>query len=227
MKELRFTLADGEWRIAFAFDPERSAILLVGGSKSGVSEKRFYKDLIRVADERFTRAPENAIIEERRNKMTVTLEEFTKDFTPEERAQVAARTAELIEEELTLRDLRQAQQLTQERMAELMGVEQENVSRLERRANLLLSTLSSYVAAMGGKLRLIAEFPDRHPVAIALADITGKDKPKPRPRRPRAKEQAPAGESAASAPLSGRRLGFAKLRAREERLDPPLQSRLF
>jgi hypothetical protein len=55
MKELRFTLTDGEWRVAFAFDPKRSAILLVGGSKSGTSEKRFYKDLIRVADERFTK----------------------------------------------------------------------------------------------------------------------------------------------------------------------------
>jgi hypothetical protein len=53
MKELRFTLPDGEWRIAFAFDPERCAIVLVGGSKSGVSEKQFYKDLIRVADARF------------------------------------------------------------------------------------------------------------------------------------------------------------------------------
>jgi hypothetical protein len=52
MKELRFTPPDGEWRIAFAFDPERRAILLVGGNKSGVSEKRFYKDLIRVADAR-------------------------------------------------------------------------------------------------------------------------------------------------------------------------------
>jgi len=54
MKELRFTLPDGEWRIAFAFDPERCAILLVGGSKSGVSEKKFYKDLIRAADARFS-----------------------------------------------------------------------------------------------------------------------------------------------------------------------------
>jgi DNA-binding XRE family transcriptional regulator len=125
--------------------------------------------------------------------MTVTLEEFAKDFTPEERAKVAARTAELIEEELTLRDLRQAHHLTQERMAELMGVEQENVSRLERRADLLLSTLSSYVAAMGGKLRLVAEFPNRHPVAIALADITGKDPRKPRQRGHKEKERTPAG----------------------------------
>jgi hypothetical protein len=51
--ELRFTLPDGEWRIAFAFDPQRQAILLVGGSKSGTNEKQFYRDLIRVADERF------------------------------------------------------------------------------------------------------------------------------------------------------------------------------
>lgn len=54
MKELRFTLPDGEWRIAFAFDPRRQAILLVGGSKSGISERKFYKQLIRVADTRFT-----------------------------------------------------------------------------------------------------------------------------------------------------------------------------
>jgi hypothetical protein len=60
MKELRFTVSDGEWRIAFAFDPERRAILLVGGSKSGVNERQFYKDLIRVADARFT-APLNAM----------------------------------------------------------------------------------------------------------------------------------------------------------------------
>jgi hypothetical protein len=53
MKELRFTLPDGEWRVAFAFDPQRQAILLVGGSKSGTNEKQFYRDLIRMADERF------------------------------------------------------------------------------------------------------------------------------------------------------------------------------
>jgi DNA-binding XRE family transcriptional regulator len=114
--------------------------------------------------------------------MTVTLEEFMKDFTPEERALVASRTAALIEEELTLRDLRQARHLTQERMAALMGVEQENVSRLERRADLLLSTLSSYVAAMGGKLRLVAEFPNRGPVTIALGDIVEDAPRKPRKR---------------------------------------------
>lgn len=53
MKELRLSLSGGEWRVAFAFDPARRAILLVGGSKSGVNEMRFYRDLIRVADARF------------------------------------------------------------------------------------------------------------------------------------------------------------------------------
>src|SRR6202142_3142499 len=53
MKELRFSAADGEWRVAFAFDPKRSAILLVAGDKSGGGEKRFYRELIRKADYRF------------------------------------------------------------------------------------------------------------------------------------------------------------------------------
>ncbi len=53
MKELRFDAADGIWRVAFAFDPKRRAILLVAGDKAGTSEKRFYKRLIKKADERF------------------------------------------------------------------------------------------------------------------------------------------------------------------------------
>lgn len=53
MKELRFRSDDGVWRVAFAFDPERRAILLVAGDKSGVAQKRFYKGLIARADARF------------------------------------------------------------------------------------------------------------------------------------------------------------------------------
>jgi hypothetical protein len=53
MKELRFRAANGEWRVAFAFDIRRKAILLVAGDKSGGSERRFYRELIRKADERF------------------------------------------------------------------------------------------------------------------------------------------------------------------------------
>jgi len=53
MKELRFRAAGGVWRIAFAFDPERKAILLVAGDKGGKDQKRFYKQLIQKADSRF------------------------------------------------------------------------------------------------------------------------------------------------------------------------------
>ena len=55
MKELRCNSGDGAWRIAFAFDPERKAILLTAGDKAGVSERRFYGKLIAKADERFDR----------------------------------------------------------------------------------------------------------------------------------------------------------------------------
>lgn len=53
MKELRFSAADGEWRVAFAFDTKRKAILFVAGDKSGVSQKAFYRQLITKADNRF------------------------------------------------------------------------------------------------------------------------------------------------------------------------------
>ncbi len=53
MKELRFSAAGGEWRVAFAFDTKRDAILLVAGDKSGVGERRFYRELLRKADIRF------------------------------------------------------------------------------------------------------------------------------------------------------------------------------
>jgi hypothetical protein len=53
MKELRFDAEGGVWRVAFAFDPQREAILLVAGDKSGGSEARFYRSLIRKADTRF------------------------------------------------------------------------------------------------------------------------------------------------------------------------------
>ena len=54
MKEMRFNADNGVWRVAFAFDPERKAILLVAGDKAGASQKRFYKQLIKTADERFS-----------------------------------------------------------------------------------------------------------------------------------------------------------------------------
>ena len=53
MKEMRFAWSGEVWRVAFAFDPERQAVLLVGGDKGGADRRRFYKRLIAVADKRF------------------------------------------------------------------------------------------------------------------------------------------------------------------------------
>ena len=53
MKELRFKAANGVWRVAFVFDPDRHGIILVAGDKSGLVERRFYRDLIKKADQRF------------------------------------------------------------------------------------------------------------------------------------------------------------------------------
>ncbi|HEX4810761.1 MAG TPA: type II toxin-antitoxin system RelE/ParE family toxin [Bryobacteraceae bacterium] len=68
MKELRFDAADGVWRFAFAFDSKRRAVVLVGGDKSGMGEKRFYRQLITKADARFERHLEEIREEERKKR---------------------------------------------------------------------------------------------------------------------------------------------------------------
>lgn len=96
------------------------------------------------------------------------------DALPEARRErVEARAAALIAEEMSLRDLRKAREQTQVRLAEKLGIKQENVSRIEQRTDLLISTLRGYVEAMGGKLHLIAEFPDRP--AIELSGLAAMD----------------------------------------------------
>ncbi len=82
---------------------------------------------------------------------------------PKERQQrVEARAMELA----TLKDLRLAAQQTQEQLAATLGVGQDTISRLEKRSDILLSTLRHYVESMGGKLELVAHFPNRPPVVI-------------------------------------------------------------
>ena len=98
--------------------------------------------------------------------MSKSLAEMIQILPSEQQAAVDARFQELVAEELSLRDLRKARALTQERMAELLHMRQESVSRLEKRSDLLLSTLRNYIRAMGGELKLIVQFPDRPPVQL-------------------------------------------------------------
>jgi transcriptional regulator with XRE-family HTH domain len=95
------------------------------------------------------------------------LEQIRKELSPARRKKVEARAAEFIAEEMTLQELRRARKLTQVRMAKKLGVSQDGISKLEKRSDLLLSTLRKTVEAMGGRLSLVAEFPDRNPVVLS------------------------------------------------------------
>jgi DNA-binding XRE family transcriptional regulator len=95
------------------------------------------------------------------------LERIMKDLSPERRKKIETRAAQLIAEELTLQKLRRARKLTQVRMAKALGIGQDGVSKLEKRADLMISTLRKSIKAMGGNLSLVAEFPDREPVVLA------------------------------------------------------------
>ncbi len=99
--------------------------------------------------------------------MPTNVNDIIKKLSPAQRKRVDARAAQLVAEEMSLRELRRAHKLTQERVAETLGIGQDQVSRLEQRSDLLLSTLRSYVEAMGGRLTLIAEFPKRKPVVLS------------------------------------------------------------
>jgi DNA-binding XRE family transcriptional regulator len=102
--------------------------------------------------------------------MARTLDDVIASLPQDQQREIEAEAAQLMAQELTLRDLRKALALTQTRMAEALSISQDGVSRIEKRSDFLLSTLQSYVAAMGGRLRLVAEFPDREPVTIAGLD---------------------------------------------------------
>ena len=98
--------------------------------------------------------------------MTVSLKEAMGRVSARRRKGIEARAETLIAEEMTLQDLRKALELTQQTLAERLDVKQESISNLEKRSDLLLSTLRGYIEAMGGDLSLLVRFPDRPPVEL-------------------------------------------------------------
>lgn len=99
-------------------------------------------------------------------KTSVPYEKIFAKFPPARRRKIKKRAAELIAEEFTLRDLRKAKQITQEEVAQRLSGRQVYVSRLERRADMKLSTLRDYVRALGGDLQLMVTFPGDVPVRL-------------------------------------------------------------
>jgi DNA-binding XRE family transcriptional regulator len=98
---------------------------------------------------------------------------------------IEARAQELIAEELTLQDIRKARKLTQEQMATVLNIGQDSISRLEKRSDMMLSTMRSYIEAMGGSLELVARFPKRAPVIItSMKDLSSQPKPASKRKKP-------------------------------------------
>ena len=115
-----------------------------------------------------------------------TLNDTIGKLPPARRQKVEARAQELIAEELTLQDIRKAQKLTQEQMASVLNIGQDSISRLEKRSDMMLSTMRSYIEAMGGSLELVARFPKRPPVIItSIKDMS------PAPKKPATRRRKP------------------------------------
>ena len=92
--------------------------------------------------------------------MTRSFSELTKDFSPERRERIEQRKEQL-RQEMTLAELRKAFSLTQDTLAKTLNVKQAEISKIENRADMLMSTLRNFVQAMGGDLEVRAVFPDR------------------------------------------------------------------
>lgn len=97
--------------------------------------------------------------------MTVSLEKMLAEESEESRARIRLR-AEEIRQELNLREVRRLRKLTQARLSKKLKIGQEGVSRIEKRTDLYISTLRSYVEGVGGKLKLVVELPDCAPVIL-------------------------------------------------------------
>jgi hypothetical protein len=98
--------------------------------------------------------------------MARTLQDKLKGLPKKRQTKIQKRANELIAEEMTLRELRCALNITQNDLTIPLDIQQDGISRLERRSDLLLSTLRKYIQAMGGTLKLTAEFPNRPPVVL-------------------------------------------------------------
>jgi len=99
--------------------------------------------------------------------MARNVNDVIKSLPVSRRRKIEKRATQLLAEEMTLQELRRAREMTQVRMAKKLGVAQKQISEIEKRTDMHISTLRRSIEAMGGKLSLVAEFPDRDPVVLA------------------------------------------------------------
>jgi DNA-binding XRE family transcriptional regulator len=99
--------------------------------------------------------------------MARNVDEIIKALPAARRRKIEKHAAALIAEEMTLQELRRAREMTQVKMAKSLGVAQKQISKIEKRTDMHISTLRRSIEAMGGKLSLVAQFPDREPVLLS------------------------------------------------------------
>ncbi len=99
--------------------------------------------------------------------MTTSLNDKISRLSTKRQSKIKQKATELIEKEMSLRELREMMAITQKEMAEVLDIGQEGISRIEKRSDLLLSTLRKYIAAMGGNIELVVNLPDRPPVILS------------------------------------------------------------
>jgi len=119
--------------------------------------------------------------------MTASLDDIRRAMPEERRMRIEQHASKMIAEELNLREVRRLRKLTQARLSKKLKIGQEGVSRIEKRSDLYISTLRSYVEGVGGKLKLVVELPDRPPVILTglgedQAEKRAKNRPKNAPK---------------------------------------------
>ena len=105
--------------------------------------------------------------EKREEAMAKNVNEIIDVLPVARRRKIEKKATLLIAEEMTLQELRRARDMTQVEMARLLGIAQKQISEIEKRTDMYISTMRRSIEAMGGSLTLIAEFPDRQPVVLA------------------------------------------------------------
>lgn len=161
MKELRVQHQGSPIRAFFAFDPSRHSIVLCAGDKTGLNEKKFYKEMIRLADAEYR----NHLI---RRKIMATLKELMAKQSPESQERITEKV-EILRQAVALNMLREELNLSQAELASAMGVKQPTIAKMEQADNdPRLSTLKRYVTALGGELSIDVKLPTGKRVAFYL-----------------------------------------------------------
>ena len=156
MRELRAQIDGRPFRTLCAFDPRRVAILLIAGDKTGDD---WWYEVYVSSGRRPVRRTSRGSRDGGFDLMATKFQKIRERMAPDRRARIRKRTEELLGE-LPLQELRQARALSQEELAEVLGLNQATISKLERRADMYLSSLRRFIEAMGGELEITANFPE-------------------------------------------------------------------